>query len=455
MGDPSEQINSRPFLKRKIVLVESILPAQKLLSQNLELYTGSDIVYKKNADEVVNLLSDGLTLVDLIICDSRTHDESTALKVYYYLNSTQLEVPMIVIGESPKLETKVEVIEREEWRKVVKSAAKILNVTANKMIQLKVPQLYPFPLRGVMGLEQLPIEVFLKEDDEFVSWKKKNSNVKRDDWQKLFIQGHQSIYVDQGERLKFLSAVSESLLEELKASDKTSKDRIELTEAAFNLASAYLNEVGIDEGALKASRETIRSMNIIARSEPGIGELLEILQKDLKSKLYSHSLMIAMIGFKVIGKLEWGNKEQKEKFVFVSFFHDIVLVGDDHLCEVNCEEDLEASSFTDSEKERILGHAKKVSGMISNFPDTPFGAERIILQHHGKLNGVGFAKKGSLDSRVTPLAVTFRVVEDFVHRLMESEEKLEYTSILDQMREEFDQGAYRVSFQALIQALKG
>ena len=99
------------------------------------------------------------------------------------------------------------------------------------------------------------------------------------------------------------------------------------------------------------AKETIKSIAEISASSD-ITELLDILNNSKESYLYRHSIMLSTISHYLVKKMEWGTKEQQEKIVFASFFHDIT-IPDDRLNIINTEEQLEASELSDEEKAKV------------------------------------------------------------------------------------------------------
>lgn len=65
----------------------------------------------------------------------------------------------------------------------------------------------------------------------------------------------------------------------------------------------------------------------------------------------------------------------------------------------------------------------------------------IIKQHHGVSNGVGFPEV--LTSAISPMAIFFIVVEDFVTCVLEQGNTDNFTSIMKYLKERYQLPTYR------------
>ncbi|MCP4913579.1 MAG: hypothetical protein GY909_10705 [Oligoflexia bacterium] len=407
-------------LPRKIMLVESSSVVRKLFAQNLELYAGAEVHFFADADAVIDKLNRNDEEYNLIITENMVGEENTSLKIFYTVNSQKLNIPIILLGKNPKISKDVTEIEKEEWRKVVKEAARLMEVNAQQMFELEVPELYPISTYSILFDFYTPTDIWIKEKGEHSVWKSSGDKVTLQEARSLILKSQKNIYIDSLYRLSFTDFISEALIKMMNDNSYSSKERINATGVAFSNTIDSLKNIGFSEKNVESTKEIIKSMSTVATTTDGLDDLLSILQDSTESFLYKHSLMICAIASNCLQHLEWGTEDQIKNICFAAFFHDIT-IPEDHLCQIHERTELNDKELGVEDLERVDKHALEASELISNFPEVAFGVDQLILQHHGSLNGLGFSKTDALDNRLSPLAIVFIVVESFVHHLLKNE----------------------------------
>lgn len=408
-------------LPRKIMLVESSSVVRKLFAQNLELYAGAEVQFFADADAVIDKLNRNDEEYNLIITENMVGDENTSLKIYYTVNSQKLNIPIILLGKNPKISKEVTEIEKEEWRKVVKEAAKLMEVNAQQMYEMKVPEFYPISVYSILFDFYTPLDIWVKNNKgDFSVWKKANEKITLQEVRSLILKKQKHIFIDSLFRLSFTDFISEALFKMMKDDSYSAEERINATGVAFTNTIDSLKESGFTEKNVEGTKEIIKSMSSVAATTNGLDDLLSILQDSTESFLYKHSLMICAVASNCLEHLEWGTEDQIKNICFAAFFHDIT-IPEDQLCSIQERTELNDKELGVEDLDRVDKHALEASELISNFPEVPFGVDQLILQHHGSLNGLGFSKTDALDNRLSPLAIVFIVVESFIHHLLKNE----------------------------------
>ena len=436
--------------QRKIIFVESSSAMRKLIANNLELYTGSQVICMKNSEELSEYFKSGES-ADLIVTEDMVDGEYTSLKVVYFINAQQLEIPVIVMGQNPKLEGKATLIDRENWRGLVKEAAKLLGVTSEVMMEFIVPEYYPFQMACLLTMTKVPVDLYLDEDDGINTWFLAESQINRQKIEDLIFKGTHTFYVSRYQRLEFVNFLSTELYQLLNDPSLTFQNRVAVTQAAMDSSCFLIEQFGLDKKSIQTTRTAVESFFKLALLSPGLDDLLDVLSKNTNSYTYKHSLTISIVGHLLISKLQWGNAEQQKIIGLAAFFHD-VMIADDRLTPIHSSQQLQDSTLPSEQKLKIERHAFLTSELLSKYPDLPMGTDSVILQHHGTLNGIGFSDD-HLDNRLSPLAIVFLVTEDFVHRILATEAPDKMT-ILHEMSLKYDKGQYRKCFEALEKAVK-
>ena len=393
------------------LLVEDAPALKRLLTLNLEIYTATKVVNKYNADDLVEYLKKNKK-VDLIICKNMIGKENTILKTYYYVKSNRLKIPIILLGKNPKLHNEVQMIDPGDWKSVIKTSAKLLNVKAQNMIRQELPDYYPIETKTLLILNNAPIDIMKQCDDgTFEILYKAQDKIDKSKLRQIAIEGAHFLYIKKKSRLKFAQNFSNDVQSVLQK-EMTDNDRIYATGATFSYSKQLITTSGLTEGAIEMAQTTIGSMLKLTESSKELTKLLEILSESEEGYLYKHSVMIAIIASNVISKMEWGSKSQKESICFMAFFHDIT-IPDDDLCQIQTNSGLEKAEVSPELKNKVRNHAKDAKELIASYPNVPYGAESFILQHHGTKTGIGFSENPT-DPNISPMAIVFKIVEEYV-----------------------------------------
>lgn len=428
---------------RRIILVENNSAYRKMLGLNLEIYLGAKIIYKYNADDVINFLRKDRN-IQLIVCRDVVGDERSGLKIFYYMSSNSLKIPLCLIGKEDKLSGKIEMFYESDWKKLIRHSAKALTVSAKEMAdQEGTPEFYPVPARLLMSMSSTPVTVYIKKmNKEAKILISGNQPIKKSAIRSFVLKDENYLFVRTNDRVKFTQEFSKQIVNYLKDEHISVKDRLNATALAFSSAQETLKQAGIGKNATTLAHATVNSIVQVAASSHGLSDLIDILYESKDTYLYRHCLLISIICHHVISDLTWGNEEQKRKMVYAAFFHDIT-ISSDHLCKIHSEGDLQQARLSVQEQRDVMNHALNASLLLKKFPDVPQDVESIILQHHGALNGIGF-KQHEQDPRVSTMGALFLVVEEYVDYLLSMDrEFFNRDNVLEKMRTAYSKGKFR------------
>lgn len=424
----------------KTVLIHPDKNMRKILALNLDLYTGTEVIYLENADDLTDYFSRG-GKVDLVVTVDCVGEESTVLKIVYAIRSNKMGAPVILLGANPKIAKDVTSIEPTAWKKVIKAAAKHLKVTAQQMAEKEVPDYYPISLFIFLTISSVSTKIYHLEDGMYKRIYSPDDQVDEEFIRQLILENHKTLFVPALDRLTFVNSFSSEAYQKFTAATND-RDKMALASTVYEGISNTLAVVGMSDQAVRMSMESIKFMNATIQKSVGLADLLKILESNEASYAYKHTVMAAAVAHQLIGKMEWGSKEQQEKICFISFFHDITLTSD-KLCNVNSVSDYDdiKDSLKESEIDALENHAARACRLVKEYPATPIGAETIILQHHCKVNGIGFTTE--LAPNISPLAIVFRVVEDFVHDLLAvGSEKFDKKMTINKLVKRYNKGQY-------------
>ena len=403
----------------QIILVESSSVHRKLLSFNLSVYVGVEVVYKHNAEDVIDFLKYDGSDVRIVISEESVGKEQTMLKIYYHIISNNLDITMICSsGQCEKLVGKIEIFSKNEWQKIIRRCGEIVRVSAKDMARKKIDQYYPVSLNTFLAMQTTPVRVFIQRGaGKFdVLLEKGDAISLRDIRQRLF-WGESDLFVLSTERLVFADNFSNQIFNWNGNEEMTGKERVETTGVAFENVCSLVKTVGMSDEVVKMAKVVVKSVVNIASSSHGLSDLIEIFEESKESYLYLHSLLISVVSYQVIGAMGWGNEEQKIKLAFAALFHDIT-IPEQRLCKIHSQEELERAGLGEEDKKAVLCHAYHAAELVKSVSHLPFGVDTIIIQHHGSLNGVGFEREEQ-DVRLSKLAMVFLVAEEYCDSLIE------------------------------------
>ena len=429
----------------RTILIEPKSELRTLIAQNLQVYCDTDVVFRTNADDVNSLLRKDKNY-QLIICSSQVGDESTILKIFYYMQSQRLDIPIIGLGENPKVSSRIEMVSNiKDWKVIIKKAASILKIDSKKMVQKQIPDYFPVYTKNLLGLDTAPCFVYLELGGKFELFLDAGDKVDRSMVKKLFLKGVKKVYVEKSWRLSFVNAVSEKVAEDF-SKIKSERDHMSVLSRAIENTQELIRLTGINEESVNMANKSMESMRTVAKSSEGLSDLLSILEEDSDSYTYKHCMLTNILANQAIKDMSWGNKIQREKISFICFFHDIT-IPEDALCEIHSEEALREAKISVEDKKRVRNHAFDAINLLKDYPQVPFGVDSLILQHHGMPNGIGFAKGQNLG--ISPIAITFRVCEEFVSFMLNLGKDFHMDVAIEKLLDKYDKKQYREVVRSL------
>ena len=432
----------------QVLLINGQKELAGVLSLNLHVYTGADIVLKKDPAEALDFLK-VVKLIDLVIIDDDPegpYEDFTSIRAF--LEESRAKIPLIYRGPRESFPGAQFVFGVEsDLQKLIASSAKLMGVTALAMAEQSLPDFFPVPLAHFELVQTCVCDVFLA-----MGGPSKGKYVKRfrsgDECPEKVLKryggfGVKYLYIASHERLSFAKKFSENILCKLKNKKLEGDEKLQVAHQAMDFVMDDIREFGLTGENVAISKACIESINAICTSVPDLGDLFQDLLNNKSGYRYKHAQIIIYICHQIKDDLEWSTKELVDKLAFVAFFHDISL-SDDKLARVNDLKSFlrEAKVLSDKEKQMVQMHAYKSAEMIRSFPQSPIDVDVIIRQHHGVLNGVGFPKFFS--SALSPIAIVFIVVETFADLIITAHEgKMPKEEILPMLRETFKKQKFK------------
>ncbi|MBF0205946.1 MAG: hypothetical protein HQK53_03570 [Oligoflexia bacterium] len=450
------------------ILVSDNEVINDIYSVNLYAYVATNITVKKNLIDTINLLEQNPN-VDLIICFAKINKEAIAKNLQSYLKKRKLRIPLIVLGDlseqnkenkqNASVEDIIMLPSIYNIRDLVRSVAKILEISSQYMVSLPMPDFFPIPIKLFSHFKNSDSDIFYRVvkgnfENEYIRIIEKNSTL-GEKINNYSAEGVTHLYIPSAERLKFINQISGIIVSQLENGDLSNSDRMELTEQGADLVYNQIFEnKSASEEVVKISKVCASSINKIIKDTPQFSSILSTLLHNKTKYVYLHSILASYIASELIKKMPWGTDEHAEKISFVLFFHDIYLspIFDKHP-EIMTEEELYFNpTLSGDEKEIVLNHARMAAELVSSFKQIPIGSDIIIKQHHGTTSGVGFATEYKDD--ISPLAKVIVIAEDYTINILRSRliEKTPFDkeAVLSGIAEKFHRHSYKKMVEMLV-----
>jgi hypothetical protein len=402
------------------ILIEPNADLNKIYSLNLNTFVGTDVIIRQNAEDALAILKI-LPEISLIITQSKVGTEETALKIYEQLKKDGPETSMIVLGDCPALEKEVVCLKTPvSWENLIKQAAKHLGITLQEAASKPRPDYIPVGLYYFYDIQQTPCDVFIrikKAPNEYQFVKRIHQ---KDTFDKQIIlkyeeQGLKEFYIPRDYIQYFTTFVTNNLVKKLERDDLSLEDRILTTSNGHEIVRDRVQVMEFDDSVIDLADASINSMIKSVKDSPEVGNLLKILFSNKVSYAYQHCHLLTLMCHYIFSKQSWYKPEHLKILSFVSFFSDVKLKTSQQM-QIGSMHDLAMSNLSEEEKRIVMNHASDAVDILKNHPEFNDYTRTVLLQTHGKLDGIGLEDNPS--EELHPLSKVFIVADSFVKILL-------------------------------------
>ncbi len=434
------------------LLVESNAKIESFYMLNLSTWLGLETVTEKKADFALKYIETTGSKIQLIIARAHIEKEHSAKRIIDFLKSKNLNIPVIVIGPGEEVPGAFAHVPNSLQLKIlIKSAALALNITPKDMMNKVVPDYFPIPITYFQSLKRSVCPVYSRDLENVQKFQLRIERLKEFDAMTISLmikEGVDYLYVNKLDRLDFVNNVTAELMALLAKEEVSEDEFLSAGEKTLELLSKKLMTIGITEETIHLAKKSIEDMKHNVKINPNLSRLIARLLSNKTSYLYKHTQLLTYVCLHMVENIDWGTPEQEEKISFIAFFHDIALETDEQ-GKIKSLNELKASEITSEEKQLVEKHAQIAAEFVSKFPHAPMGADQIIRQHHGNLNGVGFSDHYA--ANISPMAVIFIVAEEFTRIILKWESgPFDRVQMLRELKDEFNSPR----FQKMIDHLK-
>lgn len=443
----------------QILLIDSDQSLSTILRLNLSRVLNDEILVKDNLTDALPLL-ELLGDVRLIIAPEMKGQEEVALHLNEYLGANKLDIPVLVFGKDCKnYKYSINIDSILEWERIVASACEVLGLSASHKRTFMAEYVgvdlsYFFNINSTsMGCD-VYIRIKKTADEyQYIKRLRSSDHFEREDIENYKKLGLKKFYIPKEHYSNFVNYVTTQLTLKLDDKSVVGEERIRLNSESFDLTLDRIKSLGVDSFTVGLVNESIKSMQASIEESSVLGVFLTGLTKDKMSYAYTRCYLTCLLLQKIIVQFNWCNNLIKEKIIYLSFFHDILL-KDEKLLRVKAESEIRTQKLTKEEASLVMEHASRTAQLIEEHDLIPYDVGEFIREHHGRKNGKGFNEE--LNFSIAPLSMIFIVVENFVIHYLEIENtptKDQIRKIANELALTYKTGNYALALEALFGVL--
>jgi len=439
----------------KFLLVEPNEALADLIAKNFQREFGAEVVIYTTAAEALLSVKKN-DYYDLFVVRNNaeeTTDKEAEPIAQLFLNAIydqSLKIPLIVIGEFEHTFKKYALVsDRLRIEELNRLVLKALDLKKENFSHLKLPDYIPFNIHLFYLMNHSPCNVYIrlvkKGGDEYVKRLNFGENFNKDDLHKYEDLGLKEFFILREERELFINGLLSQTLKAIKSIPLSDEQTIvSKTGDSFVISSELIKALGITPACVAMVDHTVTMMKTQIIKADKLGLLLKKLLDNQLSYSFRRSYLICLLSYTLLPRMEWGSGDQQnillDKLSMVSFFHDIYL-EEERLLKIMDNETFKKAVLSSREKDLVLNHANRAAMLVQSYPKLPQGVDLIIKQHHGVSNGVGFPD--ALTASISPMAVFFVVVEDFVTQILSQEDISHIPEYVKTIKDRYTLPSYR------------
>ncbi len=439
----------------QILLIENDQSLSSILRLNITKTLGSDVLLKDSTADAISLI-ELLGELRLIITRDSIGADTIAQNLSKYLVANSMNIPILVFGkEAAGCKNFVNIDSAQDWQKIINSAGVLLGTNIQK-ISTEVEKFVAVDINYFLNITSTSMgcDVYIKvkkgeNDFQYLKRLHSTDQFERDDIVRYIKTGLKEFYISKDHYSDFVNYVTVQLSLKLEDATLKTEDRIQLNSESYEINLDRVSAMEIDSFTMELVDESIKSMQTSLKDEKALGSFLAQLNANKLSYAYSHSYLSCLILHTIVAQFSWNSDAIKDKITYLAYFHDISL-KDEKLLKIHSDLDVRKGMLSSEETQLVLNHANLSAEILEKFSSAPFDVGAIIREHHGSKNGKGFSEGRSIS--ISPLAMMFIVVEDFVTYFLEipgTPTNSQLSAILDDLSEIYTKSTYAQTLDAL------
>lgn len=439
----------------QILLIEDNKSFSTILHLNISKSLGRAVILKASASEATSLL-ELLGNIDMIITNEEIEKELTALNINNYLESNNLNIPLLVFGKnSSNYKNFVLYESTDSWKKILHTTSIILGVDISSDLMNK-DEYVPIDITYFLNIttSSMGCDVYIRINKgeagfQYIKRLHSTDHFTREDILKYMATGLKEFYILKENFSQFVNFATTQLVLKLDDENMDQNERMRLNSESYEITVDRLKNLEIDEFTIELVNESIKSIQSSLKEANALGIFLANLLSNKISYAHAHAYLTCLIMYKCLEYFEWNTPAMKHKIAYLTYFHDISL-KDERLLKLHTNTELQEARLNTDDYDLVMNHANLSAQILEKCVPGHPDLAGIVKEHHGLKSGKGFTINYS--TLISPLAMMFIVVEDFAAHFLKingAPTKAQLNEIVDEISLKYTKSTYQKTIDAL------
>lgn len=416
----------------QILVIEEKQELLDLITMNLKTNDTFEVIPKLTISEgkgFVDLLPE---LKLIIINNSTQFDERLAL-IDYVLKEKE-DIEMIVVSSTIKTEhPRLMLVDRiDDPMKLMKLVKKKF---AEDFLSQKDAAYSPVSINNLKYFKKLPCDVYIKRKDgdtvKYVKLINSGDALPKDFIQKYSGKKVEEMYISKGQKEDFTKEITKLFLDFFKQKSEKKEMSFESFEEIHKQAFEQMTDLGFTQMSTKLAMESVSDLMCELEGRQDFKGLLNHVYKTDAPYSYRLSYMSSLVGHALVKKFNWSNETNLQTIMYSAMFADLGL--SDAELKIRSEEDFNKAILGKEMKDALVKHAYTNGNRFKNVNGIPDDVSKIIIQHHGAYNGIGYPH--NISSQISNLALCLMVAQEFVHYILAGGNRINVTEAIEHIKE--------------------
>ena len=440
----------------QILLVEDNKSLSTILHLNISKTLGRVVILKTSASEATSLL-ELLGNVDMIISNESIEKELTAININNYLESNNLNIPLLVFGKNASnFKNFVSYESTNSWEKILYEAGNILGVDLTSEPITNKDEYVAIDITYFLNITSscMGCDIFIRINKgeagfQYIKRLHSTDHFTREDILKYMSTGLKEFFILKENFSQFVNFATTQLSLKLDDENMDQNERMQLNSESYEITVDRLNNLEVDEFTIELVNESIKSMQSSLKETNSLGIFLTNLLNNKITYAHAHAYLTCLILHKCLEYFEWNSPTIKDKIAHLAYFHDIS-IKDEKLLKFHSNADIQNAKLTNDDYNLVMNHANISAQILEKCVPTHPDLGSIVREHHGVKTGKGFTENYS--TLISPLAMMFIVVEDFANHFLKIDgapTKTQLNDIVEELSLKYTKSTYQKTIEAL------
>lgn len=289
----------------------------------------------------------------------------------------------------------------------------------NKIFQLdeqKLSEFISIPVESLVHFKFLPFDLYIKlSDNKFVKRFHACESIEKTALKLLKLKGVKDFYFNKTHNREFATLLLNNMLNGIDRDYLSFEEKYEVTTEVFQTTMEIVQSMGFPSRIVKVCESVMKCIkDDVINGKNHFSVYLEHLKKPEYSFNYRYIELTSYFATQIIEEFEvFASSNYSRLVIFSALFCDVTLKEPKWVHIRNAQQLMAMPGETIKE---INNHALKAAEMVQGYKDAPAGADKIIRQHHGSLNGVGFSDQSF--SAICPLSRCLIVSQSLAYEIL-------------------------------------